>query len=356
MIKILHSADWHLDAPMSGYSLEILRSLQAESRKIPETVARLCKEEGCDLLLLAGDLFDGAASAETVASVQSTLASLDIPVIITPGNHDYCHPGSPYMKEGWSPNVHIFKKAQIESIVLPELDCRIYGAGYEAMDCPGLLKRFSAEGPEAYHIGVFHADATTASTYCPVTRHQVQESGLDYVALGHIHKQGSLSAGEVVCLWPGCPMGRGFDELGPKGVIRVDLDQQAQARFVPLDTPRFFDETINVGDDPAAALAAVLPLLDSNDFYRITLTGYASGIDTEQLAARFSHIPNLILRDETLPEPDLWKNTDTDTLEGLVFSYLKETADTSAESLAQQAVLAARICRSILDGQEVVLP
>ena len=327
MIKILHSADWHLDAPMSGYTPEILRTLQSESRKIPQTITRLCKEEGCDLLLLAGDLFDGAASSETVSSVQSALAALDIPVIITPGNHDYCHPGSPYMKEGWPDNVHIFKKAQIESIAIPELDCRIYGAGYEAMDCPGLLKRFSKEGTEKYHIGVFHADATTVSSpYFPVNRHQVQESGLDYVALGHIHKQGSLSAGDAVCLWPGCPMGRGFDELGVKGVIRVDLDQQADARFVPLDTPRFFDETVNVSDDPAAAVAAVLP------------------------------VPNLTLRDETRPEPELWKNIDTDTMEGLVFSYLKETADTSPETLAQQAVLAARICRSILDGQEVVLP
>ena len=357
MIKILHSADWHLDAPMSGYTPEILRTLQSESRKIPQTITRLCKEEGCDLLLLAGDLFDGAASSETVSSVQSALAALDIPVIITPGNHDYCHPGSPYMKEGWPDNVHIFKKAQIESIAIPELDCRIYGAGYEAMDCPGLLKRFSKEGTEKYHIGVFHADATTVSSpYFPVNRHQVQESGLDYVALGHIHKQGSLSAGDAVCLWPGCPMGRGFDELGVKGVIRVDLDQQADARFVPLDTPRFFDETVNVSDDPAAAIAAVLPHIDSADFYRITMTGYASDIDTDQLAARFSHVPNLTLRDETRPEPELWKNIDTDTMEGLVFSYLKETADTSPETLAQQAVLAARICRSILDGQEVVLP
>lgn len=356
MIKILHSADWHLDTPMSGYSPEILRSLQAESRKIPEAVTRLCREEACDLLLLAGDLFDGTASAETVAAVQAVLASLDIPVIITPGNHDYCHPGSPYMKAGWSDNVHIFKKAQIESIVLPELDCRIYGAGYESMDCPGLLKRFRAEGNERYHIGVFHADATTASPYFPVTRHQIQESGLHYVALGHIHKQGSLSAGDTLCLWPGCPMGRGFDELGPKGVILTTLGEQPQTKFVPLDTPRFYNEELGAGDDAAAALAAVLPAIDSNDFYRITLTGYSSGLDLAELTSRFSHVPNLILRDQTLPEPDLWKNTDTDTLEGLIFSQLKEMAEASGEPLSRQAKLAARICRSILDGQEVVLP
>ncbi len=355
-MKILHSADWHLDAPMSGFSPEISRSLQRESRKIPEKIVRLCKEETCDLLLLAGDLFDGAVSQETVKTVQDALASLDIPVVISPGNHDYCHPGSPYLTQTWPENVHIFKKAQIESFVIPALDCRVYGAGYESMDCPGLLKRFRAEGEERFHIGVFHADATTASTYFPVTKHQIQESGLDYVALGHIHKQGSLSAGEALCLWPGCPMGRGFDELGTKGVILTTLGDITQSRFIPLDTPRFFDETIRISDDAAASLAAYLPAIDSADFYRVTLTGYSDGIDTATLATRFSHIPNLILRDETLPEPDLWNNIDTDTLEGMVFAQLKETADTSGDVLAQQARLAARICRSILDGQEVVLP
>lgn len=357
MIKILHTADWHLDAPMSGLNPETARSLQQKSQKIPERIARMCKDEACDLLLIAGDIFDGAASRETVNAVQSALASLDIPVVISPGNHDYCHPDSPYLKEQWPENVHIFKKAQIESFVIPELDCRIYGAGYESMDCPGLLKRFRADGDERYHIGVFHADATTVSSpYFPINRHQVQESGLDYVALGHIHKQGSLTAGEVLCLWPGCPMGRGFDECGPKGVILTTLGEQAEAKFVPLDMPRFYDETVAVSDSAEAALAAILPAIDTPDFYRVTLTGYSSPIDTAELAARFKHVANLIIRDETLPEPDLWKNTDTDTLEGMVFSYLKETAETSGENLAQQATLAARICRSILDGQEVTLP
>lgn len=355
-MKILHSADWHLDAPMSGFSPEITRTLQQESRKIPEKIVHLCKAEACDLLLLAGDLFDGAASPDTVRSVQNALAGLDIPVVISPGNHDYCHPGSPYLTEPWPENVYIFKKAQIESFALPSLNCRIYGAGYEAMDCPGLLKRFRAEGEERFHIGVFHADATTASTYFPVTRHQIQESGLDYVALGHIHKQGSLTAGDALCLWPGCPMGRGFDELGEKGVIITTLDDGKQSRFVPLDTPRFFDETISISDDAESSLTAYLPAIHSDDFYRVTLTGYSAAIDMAALTDRFSHIPNLVIRDETLPEPDLWSDIDTDTLEGMVFAQLKEVTDTSSDALAQQAKLAARICRSILDGQEVVLP
>ena len=356
MIKILHTADWHLDAPMSGVNEAVANALQKENRKLPDRIARLCKEEDCNLLLIAGDVFDGNISKDTLTAVKTALGSLDIPVVISPGNHDFCSPNSPYLTEDWPENVHIFKKAQIESIVFPELNCKIYGAGYEAMDCPPLLKRFRAEGEEMYKIGVFHADATTASAYCPVTKHQIQESGLDYVALGHIHKQGSLNAGDTMCLWPGCPMGRGFDELGPKGVIIATLGDTKDAKFLSLDTPRFYDEEIPAGDDPVAALASILPAIDSQDCYRVTLTGYSAPLDLDALRAAFPQAPNLTLSDNTLPLPDLWQNIDSDSLEGMVFAQLKEIADSPTESLSQRAVLAAQICRSILDGQEVVLP
>lgn len=356
MIKILHTADWHLDAPMVGLEPAAAVALQKQSRQIPDKIAALCQQENCDLLLIAGDIFDAVPSRDTVASVQNALGALNIPVVITPGNHDFCSADSPYCKETWPDNVHIFKKAQIESIVLPELDCRIYGCGYEAMDCPGLLKHFQPEGTEAHQIGVFHGDAMTQSTYFPITRHQLQECGLAYVALGHIHKRGSLQAGGTLCLWPGCPMGRGYDETGVKGVILATVSDTVDAKFLPLDTPRFYDETVDAGEDAAATLAEVLPAIDSNDFYRITLTGYSTALDINTLTQKFPHVPNLILRDKTLPEPELWKNTDADSLEGMLFSALKEAADSPSQVLSQRAHIAARICRSILDGQEVVLP
>ncbi len=357
MIKILHSADWHLDAPMSGHSPEQRERLRRESRKIPGKIARLCKTEGCDLLLLAGDLFDGPYTKDSMTAVRSALEGLDIPVLITPGNHDFYQENSPYVQEEWPKNVHIFTKPEIQALPMPELDCVIYGAGYTAMDCKALLKGFCAEGDARWHIGVLHGDPNTlTSPYCPITKAQVQESGLDYLALGHIHKGGSFRSGEVLCAWPGCPMGHGFDELGAKGVIIATLDEGVSATFLPLDTPCFYDEEIEAGDDPAESLATLLPDLDSSDFYRITLTGYSAGVDLAALERRFAHIPNLILRDETRPEMDLWSGLGEDTLEGTYFGILHKSANSDSETLSRRARLAARISRQILDGQEVKLP
>ncbi len=355
-MKILHTADWHLDAAFVGHSEENKAFLRRELRKIPEKIAKLCMAEGCDLLLIAGDLFDGPYSRESMTAVRSALERVQIPVVITPGNHDFCGSDSPYEKEEWPGNVHIFKNPKIESITLPELDCRIYGAGYQSMDCPGLLKDFAPAGEERWHIGVLHGEVSASSAYCPMTREQIKQSGLDYLALGHIHKGGSLRAGEVLCAWPGCPMGRGFDELGDKGVILAECTDSVHASFVPLDTVRFYDETVEAGDDPAEAVAGLLPAMESGDFYRVTLTGYCGHVDLPAIRARFPQIPNLTLRDETLPELDLWGTAGEDTLEGAYFALLQNASHSDSETISRRARLAARISRQILDGQEVKLP
>ena len=357
MIKILHSADWHLDAPMSGHNPEDTEYLRRQLRKLPEKIAKLCIAQGCDVMLLSGDLFDGNPSAETVRTVQKALQEVNIPVFIAPGNHDFVAAGSAYEMDGWPENVHIFKSAKLESVSLPELSIRIYGAGFESMDCPALLKGFQAAGPESWHIGVLHGEAEAAgSAYCPITREQLRSSKLSYLALGHIHKSSSLRAGDTLCAWPGCPMGRGYDELGAKGVILVTLEQEVKAAFLPLDTPRFYDEKVEAGDSGFDAVAALLPELATEDFYRITLTGYSTGIDLAQLKAAFPHVPHLILRDQTRPEMDLWGAVGEDTLEGVLFGLLQQAAESDNETLSSRAKLSARICRQILDGQEVKLP
>ena len=358
MIKILHSADWHLDAPMSGHTPQQAEFLRRELKQLPQKIAKLAKAESCDLMLLAGDLFDSpSVSNETLRSVQAALAEVKIPVFITPGNHDHLCPGSPYEDKGWPENVHIFKNPKIEEVSLSELNCKIYGAGYTSMDCPALLKGFQAAGEENWHLGIFHGDVENpGSPYFPISREQIRSSALSYLASGHIHKGSSLRAGETLCAWPGCPMGRGYDELGAKGVILVTLDEDVRASFLPLDTPRFYDEEIEVGDSPKDAVANLLPALHTDDFYRITLTGYSTGVDVTKLSEGFPQVPNLILRDETRPEVDLWSSVGEDSLEGVYFGFLQQASQSDMEKTQERAKLAARISRQILDGQEVKLP
>lgn len=357
MIKILHSADWHLGAPLLLRDPEQAARLRQAQAELPRLITGICQREGCQLLLLSGDLFDGACGRDTVLSVIQALEEVRIPVFISPGNHDSVTSQSPWETELWPGNVHIFRQPEISSVAIPELNCRIYGAGYRQMDCPGLLDSFQAQQEETYAIGVLHGDPTQISSpYCPITAPQVAQSGFSYLALGHIHKTGAFRAGGTLCAWPGCPMGRGYDEQGEKGVLLVTLGEDAQYRFLPLDMPRFFDLHTPAGEDPMQAVSALLPPAGSEDFYRITLTGPCEPFDPELLAAQFPQVPQLVLRDKTTPPVDLWGSAGEDTFEGRYFRLL-QGALTDADEDSQRIIrLAATLSRQILDGQEVVLP
>ena len=309
------------------------------------------------MMLLSGDLFDGSYTRDSYLALRQMLEEVGIPVFITPGNHDFLAPNSPWLTETWPENVHIFTNNAMDSVAVSSLNCRVYGAGFTAMDCGGLLEGFHAQQEENYAIGILHGDPTqTTSPYCPITSGQIRSSGLDYLALGHIHKGDQFREGKTLCAWPGCPMGRGYDELGQKGILIVTLDEEASTRFVPLDAPKFYDLEITATGDPANDLNTVLPPVGNEDFYRITFIGASKPIDLSVLTETFSRFPNLELRDRTTPPVDIWGAVGQDSFEGTYFKLLQDALQGQDEKTQKQITLAAEISRKLLDGQEVVLP
>lgn len=351
-LRLLHSADWHLDSPLRSMPEGMADALRTAMDGLPRRIADICRREQCDMVLLAGDLFDGQPRRKTVENVKQALGDCGVPVFISPGNHDYCSSDSPWLTEVWPENVHIFTGG-LEYVDLEALDCRVYGAGYRSMDCPGLLDGFRAEGNSRWCVGVLHGDPMNlASPCCPVTTVQLRESGLDYLALGHIHKAGSFLAG-TVCAWPGCPMGRGWDETGEKGIYIVDLQETASLRFLPLGYPQFHSESVQIRTDAQSALEAVLPAAPSPDFYRVTLTGSGS-VQVPKLLRHYSHLGYLVLQDETREKKNLWDWAGEDSLRGLYFQKLRTLSED--EETGAAAILAAELSMTLLDDGEVDLP
>ena len=253
--------------------------------------------------------------------------------------------------------MYLFRHPEISSFTIAELSCRIYGAAFTGPECPGLLENFRAECAELHALLVLHGDPTNpGSPYNPITAAQIREAGLEYAALGHIHAQGRFEAGAGMCAWPGCPMGRGFDETLTKGVLIAELEDTVQLRFLPLDVPRFFDYRLDVSGDPVETVASMLPPGGSRDHYRIHLTGEMAPGATDYLPERFADYPNLTILDETIPLGDVWEYAGEDSLAGLFFQILREGIRDADPATAGQLELAARIGRKILDGREVELP
>ena len=224
------------------------------------------------------------------------------------------------------------------------------------MDCPPLLENFDAEGDARWCLGLLYGDGLNLSSpYCPVTAAQVRESGLDYLALGHIHTAGSFRAGDTLCAWPGCPMGRGWDETGEKGALILELDRTVSVTAVTLPLPVFYDFTVRVNRDGLSALETVLPPVESPNLYRVTLTGQGSP-DLEALKKRFSHLGYLELRDETEEETDPFDQAGEDSLRGEFFRILKQQLAEADPEQAELIRLAASLSARLLDGKEVTLP
>lgn len=87
MIKILHTADWHL-----GKRLQEFSRIE-EQKLVLEEIIQIADQENVDLVLLAGDIFDSFnPNHEAVELLYKTLRKLskngERPVIAISGNHD----------------------------------------------------------------------------------------------------------------------------------------------------------------------------------------------------------------------------------------------------------------------------
>ena len=57
-MKILHTADLHLDSAFCGGGETLSQSRRARQREVFKKIFELAVSENCDMVLIAGDLFD----------------------------------------------------------------------------------------------------------------------------------------------------------------------------------------------------------------------------------------------------------------------------------------------------------
>ena len=376
-MKLLHASDFHLDSPLSGLSPEKSALRRGELREIPARLAALARDEGVDLVLLSGDLFDGErVYPETVRALARALGEMAVPVFISPGNHDYYHGKSSYAAFSWPDNVHIFTQPALQAVELPGLGCVVHGCAFTAPhreDDP--LSGFTAPDDGRLHLLCVHGEVGLAGGYAPIAPQSLERSGAVYAALGHVHAAGSGRAGGTLWAYPGCPEGRGFDELGPKGALIVAFDEPARLAVTSPDGPAF--APIDLGVQPAAArfvpvckrqyrvetvdvngFAAALPQGESPDFVRLVLAGesrFAPDVNalTAQAAPHFFHVE---VRDQTTLPQDLWARTDEDSLTGLFLREMRTRLDSADEHERDKLLLAARFGLAALEGGEDVRP
>ena len=261
MLKIVHIADLHLDSPFALCTMKERGEKRQELKDALSSVCDYCLENEIDVLLVAGDLFDGDfVRRETVEFTSACFAKIPkTRVFIAPGNHDAYGSASPYKYCSFSDNVHIFSEEKLESVVVPELSCAVYGYGFNAdRMTENPLSGIHPFDTERVNILVAHGDLdSVGSPYYNIKSSDLAASDIDYVALGHIHKpSGFMRFGNTVCAYSGCLVGRDFGECGTRGMIAGEIIKgNVSLKYIPVAEGSYEEITVDVTGKDVAEIA-----------------------------------------------------------------------------------------------------
>jgi DNA repair exonuclease SbcCD nuclease subunit len=233
-MRFLHLADVHLDTPFAGRSPAVRSRLRLASREALSAAVDCALAERVDVVLIAGDLFDGERlSFGTELFLLEQLRRLrdgGIPVVYASGNHD---PGSRGGRTlAWPENVALVGDARPRRIAIRrrgEVVGFVTAAGHAGpRETADLSRTFPKPPGELPEVALLHTQVGGAREgeehhpYAPSQLSTLLASGYHYWALGHIHLRQCLSDLPAVH-FPGNLQGRTARERGPKGGLLVDV-------------------------------------------------------------------------------------------------------------------------------------
>lgn len=265
-MRIIHCADIHLDSALTTH----LDKERARSRRkeILDTFRRMlfyASNNDVQAVIIAGDLFDSeTVSAATVGIVLGEIKRhKDLNVYYLRGNHD---PGSGIFAGRDIPeNLYLFDDEWKYYLLNEEKDSRenidtnteegsnivlagvVLTAGNSALIYDDLDLR-----EDDINIVTLHGQEQEYGRNCgdDVCLGKLRDKGIDYLALGHIHKPKCERLDHRgIYAYSGCLEGRGFDECGDHGFVLLDIDEKdgtIKSEFVPFAYRRLYEVVVDI--------------------------------------------------------------------------------------------------------------
>lgn len=348
-VKILHCADIHIGAALS-YLGDTAAQRRYETLLTFERIIDTAVAEGVQIIAAAGDIFDSNGTEDSfVNAVFEKIASVpEIKVVLALGNHDPLSSDSPFNNPKLPQNLFVLGTKD-DCITFDDLKTRVYGRSFEDVYLKG-EERFSVTPPEdgCINLMVLHGELRSDlnSNYNSVTAGFIKSSGMDYIALGHIHKRTEpQKIGDTYYAYCGCPEGQGFDETDEKGVYIGQIGRGlCDLRFVPMSKRRHICEKIDVtGINSSAEIstAAVTLLREKygeqygENLYKIELTGSISEDFNLNLTEILSRVSEKVyyakIKDRTEFSVDTEKLAGEISLKGLFVKNMLERINNANE-------------------------
>ncbi|MBO5945821.1 MAG: metallophosphoesterase [Clostridia bacterium] len=293
-MTIIHTADLHLDSPLTTrLGQDKIRQRKRELLSSFRRTVELAVKEYASAVIIAGDLFDTEkVTRTTLESLISLIKSTpDITYFYLFGNHE----GATLCDSGLilPNNLKIFDK----DWTYYTLDDVVIAGRTET--APDMFRTLNLDGGKR-NIVILHGELLDKSDEGGrIGKGELAALPIDYVALGHYHSYTKTKISErAYAVYPGVPEGRGFDELGEKGVVRVTVGVNGtECEFVPTAERKLHIIEADVSEARTAyeielAVEAAVRTTSARDIVRVVLKGERAlecRMPTESINTQFAH-------------------------------------------------------------------
>jgi DNA repair exonuclease SbcCD nuclease subunit len=202
-LKIAHTSDVHLH---DGDDAAPIRTAFAQ-------VVDAVLETKSQLFLIAGDLFDHTrVKGDVIEFVYEQLARVRCPTVIIAGNHDCWEERSVLRRMDFrnaGHHVTLLDEPDGSLVEIRELHATVWGRCMTEHD-PSNKPMAGAPSRcgDMWHIGMAHGlymDCEEYERSSLITPKEIEASGFDYLALGHVHAHRQMRHGNTLACYPGVP-------------------------------------------------------------------------------------------------------------------------------------------------------
>lgn len=262
--KIIHAADIHLDSPLQklgSYENAPVDRIRGASRRALENMVQLAIDEAVDLVVIAGDLYDGDWPDQNTGlffvAQASRLVDAGIPLAVIRGNHDAANVMTSSLPLPKNPDGSdiMLTSERVDQRLFESIGVAVHGRSFRTRaETENLAADYPAPNRGLFNLGLLHTSLTGAEghdPYAPCTPAQLAEKEYDYWALGHVHTRGEHGLDDAApVVFSGNIQGRHIREVGPKGCLLLEVDSRNQCRrtFHELDVVRWQRCQLDVSD------------------------------------------------------------------------------------------------------------
>lgn len=227
-MKFVHIADVHLGMSFktASFGKSFGNTKREAIKKNLQKVINHIKENQIELLLIAGDFFEGDyVELSDLLDVKYLFESInETHIVIMAGNHDPLSiQQNVYDLINWPKNVHLIG-TEYEVLDIEDIATSIVSVSWKTKG-PLVLNKVELEEQlghmkHEYRIVMLHGDVYTKSDYLYMEPNYLASLDADYVALGHIHKPDSIKPHIV---YPGSLEPLDFSENYKHGFVEGEI-------------------------------------------------------------------------------------------------------------------------------------